>query len=77
MRKRPFLIVRYICSAIRKILVDEPQAPAGHLLQFEQQKANPDEHSIFSDPPSSEVDKAWDDLVRRMISGLLIFTPKG
>ncbi|KAH3953682.1 hypothetical protein HBH53_031740 [Parastagonospora nodorum] len=42
----------------------DPYSPAGHLLQFEQQKANPDEHSIFSDPPSSEVDKAWDDLVR-------------
>jgi len=61
----------------KKILVNEPQAPARHLLQFEEQKANPDEHSIFSDSPSSEVDKAWDDLVRRRISCFLFFTLKG
>lgn len=51
--------------AKKNVFIDESQAPASHLLQFEQQKANPDKHTIYSDPPSSEVDKAWDDLVRR------------
>ncbi|OAL54615.1 hypothetical protein IQ07DRAFT_530971 [Pyrenochaeta sp. DS3sAY3a] len=41
-----------------------PYSPADHILQFEQHKANPDKHTIYSDPPSPEVDKAWDDLVR-------------
>jgi hypothetical protein len=50
------------------ILTDKLQAPAGHLLQFEPEKADPDKHTIYSQPPSSEVDKAWDDLVRRMIT---------
>ncbi|CAI6331892.1 unnamed protein product [Periconia digitata] len=41
-----------------------PYSPAGPYMQFEEEKAEPDKHVIYSDPPSPEVDKAWDDLVR-------------